>query len=83
MAVSSPLCRKRLNVLRYCRRIRDTEDAKGADVNFDDIVISGGSVEAVRVDTCKGHVNSESVQQQRQVSRLTIRNVASQVANSM
>lgn len=37
-------------------------DAKGADVNFDDLVITGGGAETIRIDTCTGHVSSEFLQ---------------------
>ena len=32
-------------------------------MSFDELVITGGSVEALQIDTCTGHVSSESVEQ--------------------
>lgn len=51
-------------------RIRNTEDAKGVDVNFDDLVVTGGSVEALRIDTCTGHVSSEFIKKHISVYNL-------------
>lgn len=70
MAISPLRVENAFDVCAFIRRIRNTEDVKGADVNFEDLVITGGSVEALQIDTCTGHVSSEFVEQRVPVCRL-------------
>lgn len=37
-------------------------DARGVDLNFDNIVVTGGNEESIRVDKCSGHISSEYIE---------------------